>query len=84
MLGGLAAVTVLVILWQLFSAGEDPEARDLRGRTPLIVAAEEGGSARVRKLVDRGAVIDASDDCNWTAMMRAAAGGQRVKKARPL
>ncbi len=76
-LGGMAAVLVLAGLWLLFFGGEDYEARDLRGRTPIIVAAEEGNLERVRFLMDKGVRIDAGDDCNWTAMMRAAAGGYR-------
>ena len=75
LLGGLVAVALLVVIWQLLGEEENLEARDSRGRTPLIVAAEEGNADRVRDLLNRGARIDAGDDCNWTAMMRAAARG---------
>lgn len=74
-LGALVAVGVLVALWQILWEDDSLEARDIRGRTPLIVAAEEGNAKKVRSLVGKGARIDAGDDCNWTAMMRAASGG---------
>lgn len=74
-LGALLAVVVLVALWLTLWQQESLETRDIRGRTPLIVAAEEGNAEEVRNLVGKGARIDAGDDCNWTAMMRAAAGG---------
>src|SRR5690554_8024311 len=77
LLGGLVAVLLLVVVWQFVKEGEDLEARDARGRTLLIVAAEEGQADRVRDLVDKGAMIDAGDDCNWTAMMRAARSEER-------
>ncbi|MGM0434967.1 MAG: ankyrin repeat domain-containing protein [Pseudomonadota bacterium] len=53
----------------------DLESRDNRGRTPLIVAAEEGDAARVRQLLERGARIEAQDSCQWTSLMRAASHG---------
>lgn len=74
-LGGAAAVLVLAGLWLFFQGGEDYVQRDLRGRTALIVAAEEGDLERVDYLLEQGVRIDAGDDCQWTAMMRAAAGG---------
>ncbi len=74
-LGGLVAVMVLAGLWFFFQEGEDYEQRDLRGRTPLIVAAEAGDLERVEYLLEQDVRVDAEDDCQWTAMMRAAAGG---------
>ena len=74
-LGALLAVALLVAVGQVLWEDDSLEERDLRGRTPLIVAAEEGNAAEVRRLVEKGARVDAGDDCNWTAMMRSAAGG---------
>ncbi|UZD67719.1 MULTISPECIES: ankyrin repeat domain-containing protein [Marinobacter] len=74
-LGGAAAVLVLAGLWLFFQEREDYEQRDLRGRTQLIVAAEEGDLERVEYLLEQNVRVDAGDDCQWTAMMRAAAGG---------
>jgi ankyrin repeat protein len=76
--GGLVAVLILGLLWQLLQGGEDLEARDLRGRTPLIMAAETGDLQQVQQLTRRGVAIDAMDDCQWTAMMRAAGGGHQA------
>lgn len=53
----------------------DTEQRDPRGRTLLIQAAEEGELEAVQRLLQRGAEVDACDDCRWTAMMRAAMNG---------
>lgn len=66
---------LLAGLWFLLFAGEDLEARDIRGRTPLIVAAEAGDAAQVAHLLEQGALLEALDDCRWSAMMRAAASG---------
>ncbi|WP_372972522.1 ankyrin repeat domain-containing protein [Marinobacter sp.] len=74
-LGGVVAVLVLAGLWFFLQEGEDFEQRDLRGRTPLIVAAEEGDLERVEYLLEQNVRVDAGDDCQWTAMMRAASGG---------
>ncbi len=75
LLGAMLALALLLGFWQLLGEGEDLEARDSRGRTPLIVAAEDGETDRVAELVESGARVDAGDDCNWTAMMRAASRG---------
>ena len=75
LMGAMLALALLLGFWQLLGEGEDLEARDSRGRTPLIVAAEEGETDRVAELVECGARVDAGDDCNWTAMMRAASRG---------
>src|SRR5947209_7531839 len=42
----------------LVDAGARVEARDDEGRTPLLVAAEEGHLAAVRALVEAGAALD--------------------------
>lgn len=77
--GGLLGATFMVLVlagfWYALFGGEDYEARDNRGRTPLIVAAEEGDAERVDYLLAHGVQIDALDDCRWSAMMRAAASG---------
>lgn len=74
-LGVVAALALVGAFVLVMFSGEDLEARDNRGRTPLIVAAEEGNAARVRDLLARGARIEAEDDCQWTALMRAASQG---------
>lgn len=53
----------------------DLEARDGRGRTPLYLAAEQGDLETVRRLLDKGAMVDARDNCLWTPLMRAAQNG---------
>ncbi|MGM0773780.1 MAG: ankyrin repeat domain-containing protein, partial [Pseudomonadota bacterium] len=58
-LGALLAVVVLVAVWQILWEDDRLEERDIRGRTPLIVAAEEGHVEKVRNLVGKGARIDA-------------------------
>ena len=76
--GLLGAAFVLLLLagfWYALFGGEDLEARDNRGRTPLIIAAEQGDAVRVDDLLARGVQFEALDDCGWSAMMRAAASG---------
>ena len=51
LMGAMLALALLLGFWQLLGEGEDLEARDSRGRTPLIVAAEEGETDRVAELV---------------------------------
>lgn len=74
-LGAATALLLLAIAALLIFQGEDLEARDKLGRTPLILAAEEGEEQRVRDLLSRGARIEAEDNCEWTALMRAASHG---------
>lgn len=76
--GLLGAACTLLLLggaWYALFGGDDYEARDNRGRTPLIVAAEAGDVEQVADLLARGVQLDALDDCRWSAMMRAAASG---------
>ncbi len=75
LLGLVFALLLLAGFWYALSGGEDLEARDNRGRTPLIIAAEQGDVARVDDLLARGVQLEALDDCGWSAMMRAAASG---------
>ena len=74
-LGAGIALVLLAVVALIMLGGEDLEARDKRGRTPLIVAAEQGDAERVRELLARGARVEAEDDCQWTALMRAASNG---------
>lgn len=78
LLGVVFALLLLAGFWYALSGGEDLEARDNRGRTPLIIAAEQGDAARVDDLLARGVQLEALDDCGWSAMMRAAASGHTV------
>ena len=66
---------IIAVVWLVWFAGEDIDARDAQGWTPLMVAADAGDYDRVVRLVNRGAEVDALDNCGWTPMMRAAAGG---------
>ena len=61
-----------VLLFQL-TANED-EPRDIRGRTPLFLAAERGDLQAVQQLLN-DSQIDGCDDCRWTPMMKAAQNG---------
>ncbi|MFA5678358.1 MAG: ankyrin repeat domain-containing protein [Pseudomonas sp.] len=79
--GLLGAAFVLLLMfgfWYALFGGEDLEARDNRGRTPLIIAAEEGDARQVDHLLARGVQFEALDDCGWSAMMRAAASGHEA------
>ncbi|MCW9014837.1 MAG: ankyrin repeat domain-containing protein [Gammaproteobacteria bacterium] len=48
---------------------------DVRGRTPLYLAAEKGDVSKVRELLEKIDSPDQRDDCNWTPLMRAAQNG---------
>ena len=66
-------LTILgVLLFQLVN--NDDELRDIRGRTPLFLAAERGDIQVVQQLLD-DSQIDGCDDCRWTPMMKAAQNG---------
>lgn len=53
----------------LVDRGHAVNARDERGNTPLMAAAEFGGSAEVMALIKRGAEIDAVNEWGKTALM---------------
>ncbi|MBI4345619.1 MAG: ankyrin repeat domain-containing protein [Elusimicrobia bacterium] len=60
---------------RLADGGHDVDARDRKGRTPLIVAAEWDRLEAAEALIDRRALLDAQDDEGTTALMRAAEAG---------
>lgn len=55
--------------------GGDVEARDQRGRSPLMLAASSGNLPLCRLLLERGASVRAEDDSGATAASLAAAAG---------
>jgi len=56
-------------------SGGDVDARDQRGRSPLILAAENGHLALCRLLLEHGASLGCEDDTGSTAASAAAAAG---------
>ncbi len=56
----------------LVSAGADPNARDGRGRTPLMVAAHLSHDDAARALIDAGADVNALDKDRYDAITIAA------------
>lgn len=58
-------------------AGMNPEARDERGRTVLLIAAQAGRDHIARSLLDRNADVNARAVDNSTALMAAAARAHR-------
>ncbi|PKM43292.1 MAG: hypothetical protein CVV05_15710 [Gammaproteobacteria bacterium HGW-Gammaproteobacteria-1] len=71
----IALLALLGLAAYYIAQALDTEQRDGHGRTLLIRAAEDGDLAGVQRLLARGAVVDACDDCRWTAMMKAAGNG---------
>ena len=53
-------------------AGDDINARDNNGFTPLIAAAYYGNAPIVKYLCDKGADLNIQDDDGWTALIYAA------------
>lgn len=61
------------ILDILLSAGVDPDARDIYGATPLLMAARENDVRSVDFLITYGADINAQDAEGWTSVLVAVA-----------
>lgn len=72
-----AAVGHKDIVAILIERGADLEARDLHGRTPLILASEKHEST-AELLIRKGAKVDAIDDDGRTPLMAASRGGLRT------
>eukprot|EP00418_Pyrodinium_bahamense_P062464 CAMPEP_0179085884 /NCGR_PEP_ID=MMETSP0796-20121207/38923_1 /TAXON_ID=73915 /ORGANISM="Pyrodinium bahamense, Strain pbaha01" /LENGTH=133 /DNA_ID=CAMNT_0020783335 /DNA_START=46 /DNA_END=444 /DNA_ORIENTATION=- len=64
------------MLQELANTDVNPNARDSRGLTPLMIAAMHGHEDCLRCLLQRGADLDARDGRGWTALMHAAFRGQ--------
>jgi ankyrin repeat protein len=62
----------LVMVTLLYQQGSNIEARDSKGRTPMIMAAEYGNSTIITYLLNSGADIDAQDKDGWNALHYAA------------
>ena len=71
-----ASETEDVDLMQLVR-GSDLEATDTKGRTPLILAAQNGNAKTVRQLIDSKANIMATDENDWSALHHAAKEGRQ-------
>ena len=59
-------------LLEILDRGSDPNARDSRGNTALMLAAIYGGLDSMQLLLERGAEINATNAAGATALMRAA------------
>ena len=59
----------------LIDAGADIEARNSLGRSPLLVACENGNLAKVKMLVEAGAGVRATDNEGATCLTLAGANG---------
>ncbi|MCV7201048.1 hypothetical protein B7435_17355 [Mycolicibacterium peregrinum] len=60
---------------ELIGRGADPEARDQRGRTPLVAATKNGATNAARALIEAGADVNAKDDLQDSAYLYAGAEG---------
>ena len=50
------------------AAGDDPDARDRHGCTPLHLAAQEGAGDAARELLDHGATVDPPNEAGNTPL----------------
>ncbi len=73
MRAALAGQTDAVVT--LLNSGNDVNARDSDGRTPLMEAAFGGHLDVVEALLERGADVNAKDKDGWTALMEATSKG---------
>lgn len=58
-------------MWKLLDAGADPNEKAVDGRTPLIVAVQNGSLEIVRLLLDHKADVNAKNEDGETALMSA-------------
>ena len=75
--------TLFTLLLMAIIACSDPNARNEKGQTPLILAAEAGELVRVVELIGEGADIHARDLCLWTPLLKAAPRAQFTEPSRP-
>ena len=69
-------IAMLCVSSQLIEAGENVNAKDSDGNTPLHWAAREGNADNVRQLIDAGAYVNARDRRGNTPLRRAALADQ--------
>ena len=60
------------VMGVLVEAGASPTATDKRGRTPLMAAVQSRKPEAIRFLIDNGADVNARDQLQGTALVRAA------------
>ncbi|MDM7949389.1 ankyrin repeat domain-containing protein [Hydrogenophaga sp.] len=68
-------------LTRLLDDGARIDTRDLRGRTPLLVAVQRGHDAAAQLLIRRGADINAQDDISDSPFLLAGARGRTAMLA---
>lgn len=61
--------------FELVSGGADPNAADVNGRTPLMIAGRSGRSDLVAALIDAGADVNAANNNGGTPLMFSAIAG---------
>jgi ankyrin repeat protein len=60
------------VMGALVEAGASPTATDKRGRTPLMAAVQSRKAEAIQYLIDNGAEVNARDQLQGTALLRAA------------